>query len=221
MTTPTTLTSLKAAKQQLMIKPLDAAVFLAPWYTAAPTAFTDATSVLQTLPVAYESVGLIAKKDGVAFNRNVETSSLDSFGELESTRMDVTGDTTSLVFTPQETKKLTLELTNNVDLSAVQATTGSGEVFFAQPTAPRIRYYSAIVIGKDGDDADPVYVFRVMPKVAVSKYDGETWTKDTNLSQKLTMTAFKDSTAGFAVGYGFGGLGWKNMLTDIGITIAP
>jgi hypothetical protein len=212
----TTLAAIKASKQQLLLKPLDAAIFLAPWYTAPPAAFTDSSSLLQTLPVQYQPVGLISKKDGINFARSVDTSNLESFGELEATRMDITGDSSTVSFTPQQTSRLTLELTNNVDLSAVNATAGSGEVFFAQPTAPQIRYYSAIIIGKDGSDAAPIYVFKVMPKVAVSKFDGETWDKDGSLSQKLTMTAFKDVNAGYAVGHGFGGLGWKNLLGDIG-----
>jgi hypothetical protein len=212
----TTLTALKAVKQQLLLKPLDAAIFLAPWYTAPPAAFTDSASLLQTLPVQYLPVGLISKKDGINFARSVDTSNLDSYGELEATRMDITGDSTTISFTPQQTSRLTLELTHNVDLSAVNANASSGEVFFAQPTAPQIRYYSAIVIGKDGSDAAPIYIYKVLPKVAVSKFDGETWDKDGSLSQKLTMTAFKDNTAGFAVGHGFGGLGWKNLLGDVG-----
>ena len=215
----TTLTALKAAKDSLILKPLDAAIFLAPHFTAHPAAFTDASSVLQSLPTDYKPVGLISKKDGINFARNVETSSIESFGELEATRMDITSDSTTMAFTPHQTSKLTLELTTNADLSALEATAGSGEVFFAQPSAPQIRYYSAIVIGKDGSDAEPIYIFKVLPKVAVSKYDGETWDKDSALAQKLTMNAFRDSTAGFAVGYGFGGLGWKNILADVGIEL--
>lgn len=219
-TTPTDLNTLKAAKQNTLLRPLDAAIFLAPWYTAHPTSFTDAVAVLQTLPEAYDPVGLISKSDGINFARNVETSVLDSYGELEPTRMDVTGDSTTLSFTPQQTTKLTLQLTNNVDLSAAKATKGSGEVFFAQSTSPKITYYSAIVIGKDGPDDEPIFAFKVMPKIAVSKYEGETWNKDAAMtSQKLTMTAFKDQTAGFAVGHGFGGKGWLKILADVGFEL--
>ncbi|WP_405137520.1 Ig-like domain-containing protein [Nocardia sp. NBC_01388] len=215
--TATTLTALKAAKTSLLLKPLDAAVFLAPWPTAAPTAFTDTSSALQPLPVAFQSVGFIDKKTGIAFARNITDDPIESYGELEPTRDDVTSDITTIEFEPQETRLATLQLTNNANLAAVLANGASGEYFFAQPLYPQIQYYSCIIIGKDGNDAAPIYVYKVMPKVAVTKYGGEQWTPTTTLSQKLTLTAFKDDAAGYAVGHGFAGTGWKNLLVAAGI----
>ncbi|MGW5267255.1 phage tail tube protein [Rhodococcus sp. NPDC003994] len=216
----TNLSALKKAKTDLLLKPLDAAIFLAPHYTAHPTAFTSATSKLQTLPTAYEAVGLISKNDGVSFARSVESSTMESFGELEATRQDITGGNQSLSFMPQETNRLTLELTTGADLKLLKANKDSGEVFFAQPTNAKVTYYSAIVIGQDGDDDEPIYLFKVLPKVAVSNYDGETWSKESSAAQRLTMTAFKDATAGFAVAHGYGGAGWKKLLTQVGIPLA-
>ncbi|MBF6332375.1 Ig-like domain-containing protein [Nocardia transvalensis] len=214
------LSQLKQAKQQLLLKPLDAVVFLAPWYTAHPDAFTNDSSELQPLPTAYRSVGLISKKDGVGFARDVETDTIESFGEREPTRMDISSDSTTLAFTPQETNKTVLALTTSTDLSAVVANPASGEVFFAQPTSPQVTYYSCIVIGRDGDDANPIFVFKVLPKVALSKADGETWSGDSGASQKVTLTAFRDNTAGFAVGHGFGGRGWKRIAAAAGFETA-
>jgi len=226
--TGTTLTTLKAAQTALLLKPLDAAVFLAPWYTAAPTSYTDSTATLQPLPNAFQSVGFIDKKSGVAFARNITAAPIDSYGELEPTRDDVTDDVTTLEFEPQQTSLTTLQITTNTNLTQVLADGDSGEIFFAQPIAPQITYYSAIVIGKDGNDSAPIYIIKYLPKVAVTKYAGEQWTPTTLVSQKLTLTAFKDDTAGFAVGHGFGGLGWKNILsktgfsyTVSGITVTP
>ncbi|WP_306358697.1 MULTISPECIES: Ig-like domain-containing protein [unclassified Nocardia] len=222
------LSTLKRARDQLLLKPLDAVVFLAPWYTPIPDSFTDTSGVLQPLPSAYTSVGLIAKSDGIAFARNIQTGTMESYGELEPTRLDVTSDSTTLAFTPQEANKLNLQLTSNADLSAVMADPQSGEVFFAQPSSAQIRYYSAVVIGRDGSEDDPIYIFKVMPKVAVSQTDGETWNNDGGAHQKLTLTAFKDSTAGYAVAHGFAGSGWKKRVHAAGfdfatttITVAP
>ncbi|MFI5775982.1 hypothetical protein [Nocardia sp. NPDC051570] len=217
----TNLMTLKDAQRELLLKPLDAAVFLAPWYTPVPARFTDATGVLQTLPADYKSVGLIDKKSGVAFARNVTAAPIESYGELEPSRNDITGDTTTIEFEPQQTNALTLALTTSANIAAVKADAQSGEVFFAQPSSEQITYYSAIVIAKDGNDAAPIYVFKVLPKVAVTKYAGEQWTATNILSQKLTLTAFKDDTAGYAVAHGFGGAGWKKLLTKAGIATAP
>lgn len=212
------LSMLKAAKLALQLKPLDAVVFLAPESTPVPQAFTNETAELQALPPAFRSVGLISKKDAIAFARDIQTESLDSFGELESTRMDVTSDVTSMSFTPFETNKVTLALASKADLDNVRGDASSGEVFFAQPTAPQIVYYTAIVIGRDGSEAQPIYIARVMPRVAVTKADGENWA--TGAHQKLTLTAFKDSSVGYAVGFGFFGAGWKKILEAAGFDYA-
>jgi len=226
--TGTTLTALKQAQNALLLKPLDAVVFMAPWYTAAPTSFTDTTATLQPLPSAFQSVGYIDKKSGIAFARNVTANPIDSYGELEPTRDDITDDVTTIEFTPQETTLTTLQICNNVNLSAVVASGTSGEVFFPQPIAPQITYYSCIVIGKDGNDSAPIYLIKYCPKVAVTKYGGEQWVPTDLKTQKLTFTAFKDDTSGYAVAHGFGGLGWKSILTKTGfaytvtaITLTP
>jgi hypothetical protein len=226
--TATNLTALKAAQRALLLKPLDAAVFLAPWYTPAPLGmFTDSGSNLQTLPAGYQSVGLIDKKSGVAFARAVTAAPIESYGEMQPTRDDITADITTLEFEPQEITQLNLALTTNANLQQAIVNTTSGETYFSQPPTSQINYYSAIVIGKDGTDAAPIYVFKIMPKVAVTKWAGENWTPTNIISQKLTLTAFKDDTAGFAVAHGFGGSGWKSLLTRAGlqpvtaITVSP
>jgi hypothetical protein len=226
--TATNLTALKAAQRSLLLKPLDAAVFLAPWYTPAPLGmFTDTGANLQTLPAGYQSVGLIDKKSGVAFARAVTAAPIESYGELQPTRDDLTSDITTLEFEPQETTQLTLALATNANLQQATVNATSGETYFAQPPTPQIVYYSAIVIGKDGTDAAPIYVFKIMPKVAVTKWAGENWAPTNLMSQKMTLTAFKDDTAGFAVAHGFGGIGWKNLVTKTGlaavtaITVTP
>lgn len=216
--TATTLSALKAAETSLLLKPLDAVVFLAPWYTAAPASFTDSTAALQTLPTAFQSVGFIDKKSGIAFARTVTANPIDSYGELEPTRDDITDDVTTVEFEPQQTSLATLQITTNTNLSSVLANGSSGEVFFPQPIAPQIIYYSCIVIGKDGNDSAPIYMIKYMPKVAVTKYAGEQWIPTDLKTQKLTLTAFKDDTAGYAVAHGFGGLGWKNILAQTGFT---
>jgi hypothetical protein len=216
--TATNLTALKNAQRSLLLKPLDAAVFLAPWYTPAPSAFTDSTAALQPLPTAYQSVGLIDKKTGIAFARGITAAPIEAYGELQPVRNDITSDITTIEFEPQQTSALNLQLTTSANLAAVTANASSGEVFFPQPTSEQITYYSAIIIGKDGNDAAPVYVFKVLPKVAVSKFGGEQWTPTDVLNQKLTLVAFKDDTAGYAVAHGFGGAGWKNLVGKSGIT---
>ena len=211
--------TVKAAERSLLLKPLDAAIFLADHYTAAPTAYTDVSSALQALPADFEPVGLISKKDGVTFGRKVDSERTESYGEAEPTRIDMVSIEHSLEFSPQQVSKTTLELTTRADLSTVTAN-ANGEVRFAEPTSLSIRYYSALAIAKDGDDAEPVYIFRYMPMVALTDTGDQTWDMADTLPPKVTMTPFRDDTAGFAVEHAFGGLGWKNIAVKAGFATA-
>lgn len=212
--------TVKAAERSLLLKPLDAAIFLADHYTAAPTAYTNAGSVLQALPEEFEPVGLISKKDGVTFGRKVDSERTESYGEAEPTRIDMVSVEHSLEFTPQQVSKTTLELTTRANLSTVTAANANGEVRFAEPTSLSIRYYSALAIAKDGDDAEPVYIFRYMPMVALTDTGDQTWDMAGTIPPKVTMTPFRDDTAGFAVEHAFGGLGWKNIAVKAGFATA-
>lgn len=215
-----TFSTVKAAERSLLLKPLDAAIFLADHYTAAPTAYTDASSVLQALPEDFAPVGLIKKGDGVTFGRKVDSERTESYGEAEPTRIDMVSVEHSLEFTPQQVSKTTLELTTRADLSTVTADSANGEVRFAEPTSLSIRYYSALAIAKDGDDAEPVYIFRYMPMVALTDTGDQTWDMADTIPPKVTMTPFRDDTAGFAVEHAFGGLGWKNIAVKAGFATA-
>ena len=108
-----------------------------------------------------------------------------------------------------------------VNLSTVTANAASGEVRFAEPTSLSVRYYSALAIAKDGDDAEPVFIFRYMPMVALTDTSDQTWDMADTLPPKVTMTPFRDDTAGFAVEHAFGGLGWKNIAAKAGFAAAP
>ena len=210
----------KAAERSLLLKPLDAAIFLADHYTAAPTAYTDVSSALQALPEAFEPVGLIKKKDGVTFGKKVDSERTESYGEAEPTRIDMVSIEHSLEFSPQQVSRLTLELTTRADLSTVTAG-ANGEVRFAEPTSLSVRYYSALAIAKDGDDAEPIFVFRYMPMVALTDAGDQVWDMADTIPPKVTMTPFRDDTAGFAVEHAFGGLGWKNIAAKAGFAAAP
>ena len=212
--------TVKAAERSLLLKPLDAAIFLADHYTAAPTAYTDVSSALKALPEAFEPVGLIKKKDGVTFGKKVDSERTESYGEAEPTRIDMVSIEHSLEFSPQQVSRLTLELTTRADLSTVTAG-ANGEVRFAEPTSLSVRYYSALAIAKDGDDAEPIFVFRYMPMVALTDTGDQTWDMADTIPPKVTMTPFRDDTAGFAVEHAFGGLGWKQIATKAGFAAAP
>ncbi|APA95628.1 hypothetical protein [Nocardia seriolae] len=71
--------------------------------------------------------------------------------------------------------------------------------------------------GPNGATSENRYVIKILPKVAVSKFVGEQWVPTGALSQKLTMVAFEDDAAGFAVAHTYAGKGWQQVLAQTGM----
>lgn len=224
MTTPvpTTFDALQKKQVELIRKPLQGALLLAPDTVALPTALTTGTSSsLATLPDGFEDVGFITESDGLSWSRAVDVSETRSWGFSDPTRRDITSDVTSLQFTAQETNLQTLGLHHNVDLSAITPDATTGEVVFSQPLRPATRYYRLLAIMKDGVGADEIFIARLMPRAMVTDIGDQPWTSSGELSYPVTLTATPDTTAGYSVRHYFGGAGWKKLLGAMGWPTTP
>lgn len=215
--TATTFDALREAQTALIRKALAGALFLAPMSSTLPVSLTTgASSALNTLPVGYEDLGLISKENSLSWSRDIETNETTSWGFSDPTRRDIVSDVSGLAFTAQETKLKTLELYNNVDLSAVTPDATTGEVQFAQPTRPSTKYYRAFAIGVDGDGTDAIFVARSMPRAMVSERGEQVWSDGNEIAYQMTLTATPDTTAGYSIRHYFGGPGWKALLAAMG-----
>ena len=209
--------TLRDVQESLIRKPLSGFIALADTSVAFPTSLTSgATAEIQVLPTGFRGLGLISKDDGITFSRDTDAADVESWGELEPTRTDMTRDVTSAGFTCQETRKSVLELYYNVDLSSVTADATSKEVTFNQASSPRTKYSRVIFLSKDGTGTDAIYIAKIMPRAMVSAYDDQNWNQDDPLAYPLTLTAKKDSVLGYSVRHVFGGPGWASRLTAMG-----
>ncbi|MBM4707932.1 hypothetical protein GS982_01305 [Rhodococcus hoagii] len=207
-------------QQSLIIKPLAGAVLLAPADTAIPEKFTTgAAATLQAL-TGFKSVGHISKENSPTFTPETETSDVESWGLLEAARTDIISRNTTITWTGQETHKLNLELYHNVDLSNVKGDKDSGELGFADPTAPALRYHRAIFISVDGAGADQIYIIKVVPKFVVTEVSEQAWNQESALEYAITGRAKVDETLGYAVKTIFAGPGWKKIVTAAGFELA-
>jgi len=202
---------------ELIRKALAGSLFLAPMSATLPaTLTTGAGADLTALPADFDDIGWVTKDDGLTWSRSTEVSEVTSWGSFDPTRRDINADMTGLNFTAQETKRLTLELYNNVDLSAATPTAITGEIAFSQPTRPSTKYYRAYGIFVDGSGADAIYVARLMPRASVTERGDQTWTDgDDAVGYPMTMSASVDSTAGYSVRHFFGGPGWRSLLVKM------
>jgi hypothetical protein len=219
VTTPTTYDELKRKQNELIRKALEGSVFIAAENAPLPTRLTMGTGAeLMPLPAGYEDVGWVDKSDSATWSREVETSDVESWGAIEPTRRDLTKQTDGLKFVAQETKRLTLELYEGVDLSAVVPDGTTGEVRFDRPARPRTRYFRVFGLFVDGTGDQSIYVAKLLPRAAVTETGEQKWSDEDALGYDVTLTAHFDAKAGTAMSFFFGGPGWRALLREMGFT---
>ncbi|WP_135235679.1 hypothetical protein [Nocardia sp. CS682] len=215
----TTFETLSDFKNELIRKHLKGAVFLAADSVAVPTAFTaGATAELQTLPTGYESLGKLAVEGAPNYTPEIETSAIDSFGDLESSREDIISRNTTIELTPHETRKKTLELYTGADLSSAIPDPTTGELWIKEPTTPGAKFYRYLHLGVDGAGDHAIYIWRIAPRFQITGVGAQQATREGAMAYPLTGKAKVDSQLGFAIAWAFGGPGWKPLLTKMGWT---
>lgn len=218
---PATLAELAVAKHQraLLLKPLEARVFMAPMSVAVPAAITDPTdSLLAELPAGWVDVGLILEDDAITWSRQVEKADIRAIGYRDPVRSDITSDVTGLAFTALETNRYSLERYTGLDLSGVTPITGSGEIVVDQVAAP-VRRNRYLAIARDGVGADTIFVGRCLTAGEVADVGEQTWTTaEGAMGWPTTLNGVVDTglSPGVAVRHYFGGPGWKALLEDAG-----
>jgi hypothetical protein len=177
---------------------------------------------LLPLPTGYEDIGWCTT-DGVTYGRSTDVSEIRSFGSSEPTRSDVTKDTITMKATAQETKLLTIGMYTGADTSTLQGAAGTGEVQIAKATRPPFRYYRALGIYVDSDDSGAdIFLGRFMPRARITELAEQKYTDgDQAVEYDFTLTGYEDSTLGYSHKWLYGGAGWRNLLTKMGITEAP
>lgn len=179
----------------LVRKPLQGSVLLAPYPTGALiTTLSSADGI--TVPVGYESVGWISE-DGLTFANDTEVSDVRGWGASSFLRRDIQSQDKTIQFSALETKRLTIELSTGLDLSA-RTFSEEGELTFDYPDRPPTKYWRVLAIGVDGDGDQRYYMARFFPRAAVSEMDDETWSDgDDPLMRNVTMSALIDNEAGY------------------------
>jgi hypothetical protein len=213
-------------KNELIRKGLEGSVFGAPitapaigdltTYAAGPPVVIDLTP----LPAGWDDFGWITT-DGAQFSRDTTSSDVNSWGSNTPTRTDITADTTTLSFTMQETKALTIGIGTGADVSGIVPDAQTGEVVIAKPAKPSSRHYRILSLAVDQGDFGEIYIARFLPRAKVSSYAEQTHGGEAELQWGVTVTGEIDSTLGYSESYLFGGAGWLALLDEMGFDTTP
>ncbi len=203
-------------KAKLIRKAQDAVIFAAPTSVAAITALTSgATRELAALPAGWETLGHHTEDDGINWTREVDAADVRSHGSQEPTRRDITSDVRGLEVLAQESKRITMEMYHNVDLSAVTPAATTSEIKFSPPRTAATNYWRLLAVAQDGAGDDTIYFARFCPRASVTDYPEQPWTKEDEVRWPLTFTAYVDDDLGYAMTEFWGGPGIVDLLTDM------
>lgn len=217
----TTFAAAAAARNSDYIrKTLDAVVFVAPIGTAVPTVLTFGSgSALQTLPTGYQNVGWMDASNAVNLATGVTASPVDSFGSLYPTRSDITKITQTIAITCQETQAVTMGLYSQVDMTAINSNTTSGEVQYSDPVRPSIIFYRMWILWTDLTGTDIIYGAISFPRVSVTALADQKLTAGIDaFTRGITFTSYPDATLGYARRNFLGGPGIKTRAVAMGFT---
>jgi hypothetical protein len=199
-------------------KSLDGAVFIAPMTTALPTSLTSgASGALEALPTGFLDVGWVDKGDGINQGRKVDSQETESLGSAMPTRRDISKVDSTIDFTLQETKRLSLQLAFGVLLDPADFDATTKEVSFDEATRPDTIYYRCMVLWTDLSGTDSIYGATLYPRVSVTDMDSIKLTDAGDAIQyKVTLTAYVDAVAGTHARHMYGGPGWMSRTTTMG-----
>lgn len=201
-------------------KILGAVLALAKEDAEVPGALTADGIKINAMPTAYVPVGLLTP-DGINFEREVSTEPVEALGHFSPVREDISGGARRLTFTALEVhNRQVVELSEAMDLSAAQVDPTSGEVSYEIPDQPNQVFYRALVIGFDGSVTSPWFDGKFYPRVSVTSFPSETWSKTDPRSAEIGLTAYLDSDLGYIEKKTHAGLGFKAQAANLGWTVA-
>lgn len=209
---------IEVKKNELIRKGTQGSVFIAPVTATAITStnlFDATTGGLAALPAGYKDLGWTAIT-GAVFARKVTSTDIPAWGTNDPVRSDITADTTTLQVDGYETKLQTISLYTGVDQSTmIPATNGSLQVNL--PSAPQPKFYRALALAIDESSGGEIVIARFLPRCQVTNYTNQSYSNDKDpLVWGIELTAYQDSTLGFAQAQLYGGEGWLSLITRMG-----
>lgn len=202
-----------ALKQRNLIrKSLDAVVLTAPIATALPTTLL-ATSDL-AIPSGFKALGWHTE-DGLQWSREVENSELTGHGSSEPLRSDARRVNNTLEVTAMETNIETLGFSIGVAIDKTGGT--ANEVVITEANTPKAIEFRMLALSVDDTDDGEIYFGKLFAAAKVTGTSPGAWTDgDSAQAHGLTIQAFRDTAAGFAVKHFIAGPGFEALRVDMG-----
>lgn len=197
-------------------KVLGAILVLGPEDAPVPGNLTDDGVLINAMPEEYWPVGILSP-DGLNFEREVNSEGVEALGHFSPVREDITGGARRLTFTALEVmNRHVIELSEGIDLSGITPDAETGELSYEVPDRPNQVFYRAFALAFDGSTVRPVLDGKFFPRVSVTSFPSDSWTKTDPRSSEIGLTAYLDDELGFIEKRSLAGLGFLDHAPRLG-----
>jgi hypothetical protein len=200
-------------------------VWLAPEGTALPTTLTvdstgsPGTPTLNAFGASFKGLGWL-DDSGAVVSSAVTSSDVTGWGGVEPVRRDIISDVTTFHIVGLESRLSTMATYFSVDPATITADSTTGEVSIQKPTTPVAMYYAGIILAVDGPVSAEIYQAYFCPRISLTDKGDQAFASGDGDQVKwdMTLTAYTDATAGYAVDFRSGGAGWQDILSGMGFS---
>ena len=200
-------------------KTLGAVLALAPEDAPVPDSLVSADGrQVVALPETYWPVGLLTP-EGISHEREVETGAVDALGHFSPVREDIESATRRVTFRGYELhRKNILAISEGLDPASMPDVTAH-QARIELPDRPLQRFYRAIAISFDGNLEEPWFDGVFYPRLSVTSFPSDAWTRGDARSYEIGMTAYKDPVLGYDKAVTYAGVGFSKNAAALGWTV--
>lgn len=212
--TTTDFYTLKDKDDNLVFAAINMVVLLADYGAPIPEELTE-NGKLKELGSEWWTAGEIEQKSGVDLAPDMKVEGPEGYGSRGRRRDFITEETFNIDFTPQEARRRTLEMYYDLGTGEYK----NGAYYAKKRRAAKMKEYSSIIIGYDGEPENEIYPYWIFPKVTVEKRGKQSVTQTNALTYPLTLAAKEDPAYGALFGFGITGPGFTPELAQkMGVT---
>ncbi len=208
-------TDMRKGNPKLELAVLDWAIALAPAGTTIPTDFTDSGGVILALPDDFIPVGNLDKKAAVKVATAINSTPVETYGEQGPTRIIRKSRDTTVDFSMQESRLVTLGAFWGQDFSDVTPLS-SGETHLVISESAFNIEYVMVMIGFDGVVGGEIYTIIDAPRATLQKSGDIQFNDDGVAIYPVTLQLLKDGTLGYATRVTYAGPGFAPLAAAFG-----
>jgi hypothetical protein len=212
----TTFAALTAPNDANVRKPLKGGIIFGPMSATLPTALTSGSPpALQSLTGWTGPLGRLTT-DGATRGTAVTASDTTGWGEGVPARVDVIARVRTLKFGALEVNKNVLSFFFQVDPTTLVPDATTGELAVTDTGDLSLVSYRMMLLMQDGAAGSEFWFADLLPKASITNFEDLVFKPDTAVIHGATVTAYIDSTAGYAYKNIWSGPGWLANKTAMG-----